>query len=243
MEVQTTGSENNVQQSHLQPSQLPLLARQNSWYNLTFDELQNQLGGLGKSVGNMSLDELLKNIWSKQESQNGGRGNASSVLSLQRQASLTLARALTGKTVDDVWREIQQGQMKRYGGEMKSQNRILTLGEMSLEDFLVQAGLFAEATIAPSMGMDNVDAVTPQSFSHQMTLSSSPSLGTMSDTTTTTSGRKRDAPDALEKTLERRLRRKIKNRESAARSRARKQVLADLFLLLHMVPTTHFFVT
>jgi ABA responsive element binding factor len=55
-----------------------------------------------------------------------------------------------------------------------------------------------------------------------MVLSSSPSTNTLSDTTT--SGRKRDTPDAFEKSIERKLKRKIKNRESAARSRARKQV-------------------
>ncbi|KAJ4840604.1 hypothetical protein Tsubulata_020906 [Turnera subulata] len=57
-----------------------------------------------------------------------------------------------------------------------------TLGELTLEDFLVQAGLFAEASVAPPNDMN-----------------------------------------LLPPTLERRLRRKIKNRESAARSRARKQ--------------------
>ncbi|KAI9082355.1 hypothetical protein K1719_035778 [Acacia pycnantha] len=186
MGIQTMGSQGNGQQSHLQPSPL---TRQSSWYSLTLDEVKNQLGDLGKPLGSMNLDELLQSVWIAEESKSIGieNENMSSSSSLQRQASLTLARALSGKTVDDVWREIRQGQKKRFSEDIRGPDREMTLGETTLEDFLVQAGLFAEASINTSMG--------PQ----------------------------RDTPDAYEKTMERRLRRKIKNRESAARSRARKQ--------------------
>lgn len=223
------GSQSNGQQSHLQPSPL---VRQNSWYSLTFSEVQNQLRDVGKPLGSMNLDELLKSVWNTEENQSTGMDveNTSSSSSLQRQASLTLARALSGKTVDQVWKEIQQGQKKRYGEEVKSFQTEPTLGEMTLEDFLVQAGLFAEATITP-MDLEAVGVVTPQSFPQQMGLSPSLSTGTVSNTVT--SGRKRDA-DAIEKSIERRLRRKIKNRESAARSRARKQV--GFFLSLYVSP-------
>ncbi|GJS53811.1 hypothetical protein Tco_0627173 [Tanacetum coccineum] len=39
------------------------IARQNSMYNLTLDEVKNQLGDLGKPLSNMNLDELLKSVW------------------------------------------------------------------------------------------------------------------------------------------------------------------------------------
>ncbi|BAT88715.1 ABSCISIC ACID-INSENSITIVE 5-like protein [Vigna angularis] len=221
MGIQTMGSQGNGQQSHLQSSSL---SRQGSWYNLTLDEVNSQLGDLGKPLGSMNLDELLQNVWTAEASKSSVIGadseNISSSSSLQRQASLTLARALSGKTVDDVWREIQQGQKKRYGGEVKTQEGEMTFGETTLEDFLVQAGLFAEASISPAVGLDTMDFSAAQGFQQKTGLSSSPSIGSLSDTRP---GRKRDAPDAYEKTLERRLRRKIKNRESAARSRARKQ--------------------
>ncbi|KAF2310688.1 hypothetical protein GH714_016289 [Hevea brasiliensis] len=58
MGIQTMGSQSNGQQSHLQPCQL---TRQNSWYSLTLNEVENQLGNLGKPLGSMNLDELLKN--------------------------------------------------------------------------------------------------------------------------------------------------------------------------------------
>ncbi|BFG20788.1 hypothetical protein CerSpe_070620 [Prunus speciosa] len=54
----------------------------------------------------------------------------------------------------------------------------------------------------------------------------SPIMGTLSDTQTP--GRKRGNPeDIVEKTVERRQKRMIKNRESAARSRARKQAYTN----------------
>ncbi|KAF3454014.1 hypothetical protein FNV43_RR04457 [Rhamnella rubrinervis] len=134
MGIQTMASQGNGQQSHFQPSPL---TRQNSWYSLTLDEVKNHLGDVGKPLGSMNLDELLQNIWTTEANQSAEEvENTSSSSSLQRQASLTLARALSGKTVDDVWREIQQGQKKRFGEDMKGREGELTLGETTLEDFL-----------------------------------------------------------------------------------------------------------
>lgn len=202
-----------------QQLQLMPLARQNSWLSLTLDEVENQLGHLGKSLGSMNIDELLKNVWNTEANQELGvdmGNNTSPASALQRQASFfLLARACSGKTVDEVWRDIQVGQKMKNMKEL-SQEREATLGETTLEDFLAKAGLFVGDSSL--RGLDNND-LTPQNFT-SVGLSPSPSVDTLSDTTI--SGRKRDASD-IDKTLDRRLRRKIKNRESAARSRARKQ--------------------
>ncbi|CAI9785800.1 unnamed protein product [Fraxinus pennsylvanica] len=219
MGIQTTNSHVMVggQQSHVQQP----MARQNSWYRLTLDEVENQLGDLGKPLGSMNLDELLKNVWMAEASHSSGMDptTAFPAASLQRQASLSLARTFRGKTVDEVWKDIQQGQKTRYTKEMITHQREPTLGETTLEDFLVRAGLLvADASQGPAMGLDST--LTPQSFTPQMGLSPSPSIDALSDTPIP--GQKRFTGD-LDKTLERRLRRKIKNRESAARSRARKQ--------------------
>ncbi|XP_074379036.1 ABSCISIC ACID-INSENSITIVE 5-like protein 2 [Apium graveolens] len=257
---------------------LDSLVRQNSLYNLTLDEVQNQLGNLGKPLSSMNLDEFLKSVWSVETNQGLGRVDhgvqnrkLASVSSLSRKSSLTLSRDLSKKTVDEVWKDIQQGQ-KRPGSTMNARERNSTLGEMTLEDFLVKAGVVSERekALAPAVGVNPIalsqqsvslpaawmnyqipsthqptqqqlmpivfmpgNPVQPQlsmcsdpildSYSKtQMTISPSPLLGTLLDAQTP--GRKRIASEGVvEKTVERRQKRMIKNRESAARSRARKQ--------------------
>ncbi|KAJ7946058.1 ABSCISIC ACID-INSENSITIVE 5-like protein [Quillaja saponaria] len=127
------------------------LARQSSVYSLTFEEFQNSLGGFGKDFGSMNMDELLKNIWTAEETQavtpsiGGGEGTGGN---LQRQGSLTLPRTLSQKTVDEVWKDL----MKESGGAKDANGTVVTnvpqrqrtLGEMTLEEFLVRAGVVRE---------------------------------------------------------------------------------------------------
>ncbi|KAJ7982454.1 ABSCISIC ACID-INSENSITIVE 5-like protein 2 [Quillaja saponaria] len=276
MGIQTMGSQSggdtNGKQSQFQP-----LVRQNSMYSLTLDEVQNQLGDLGKPLSSMNLDELLKNVWTAEANQSipmdiEATAQASQT-ALQRQASLSLTGTLSKKTVDEVWRDIQQS---KNNEEKISRERQPTLGEMTLEDFLVKAGVVAEAssdrkTAGPVVMVDSNVAQPqftqqgqwmqyPQSqyqhpqqsmmgiympgqsipqplhmgagaamevhFLDNQVPVPSPLLGTLSDTQTP--GRKRGNPeDIIEKTVERRQKRMIKNRESASRSRARKQAYTN----------------
>ncbi|XVE49203.1 hypothetical protein DITRI_Ditri01bG0063500 [Diplodiscus trichospermus] len=130
------------------------LARQSSIYSLTFDELQNTFGGLGKDFGSMNMDELLKNISTAEETQAtmtasvpGGEGGVSGC-NLQRQGSLTLPRTLSQKTVDEVWRVLMKendgAKDGSSGGGANLPQRQQTLGEMTLEEFLVRAGAVRE---------------------------------------------------------------------------------------------------
>ncbi|KAK8492253.1 hypothetical protein V6N13_010364 [Hibiscus sabdariffa] len=71
--------------------------------------------------------------------------------SLPRQGSLTLPAPLCRKTVDEVWSEIhrvQQGQGQSSNSNMQNaestSTRQPTFGEMTLEDFLVKAGVVRE---------------------------------------------------------------------------------------------------
>lgn len=220
MGIQTKGSQDSGQEAHLQQS--PMM-RQSSWGSLTLEEVRSKFEGSRKSLGGMNLDELLKNVRTTEVNRFSGIGRSGdaspSSSSAHRQPSSSLARAMSAKTVDELWKEIQQGQRKRSeSGDQK-------LGEMTLEDFLVQAGLFDETSRSPSTGLEHsAEEGMPQDFPPLTRLSSAPSIGSLSDVTTTTSRRKRGDPEAYEKAIERRLKRKIKNRESAARSRARKQV-------------------
>lgn len=137
-----------------QPAAAQSLARQSSIYSLTFDEFQSSMGGLGKDFGSMNMDEFLKNIWTAEESQamaaalgasDGGVGGASA--GLQRQGSITLPRTLSQKTVDEVWRDVineSGGGASGAGDGGSGFQRQPTLGEMTLEEFLVRAGVVKE---------------------------------------------------------------------------------------------------
>ncbi|XP_010552515.1 PREDICTED: ABSCISIC ACID-INSENSITIVE 5-like protein 5 isoform X2 [Tarenaya hassleriana] len=140
------------------PASFPL-TRQGSIYSLTFDEFQSSLG---KDFGSMNMDELLKNIWSAEETQamastgavgggggNGGRGQGGQD-GLQRQGSLTLPRTLSQKRVDEVWKDISKEYtaVNNGGGGSNLPQRQQTLGEVTLEEFLVRAGVVREETQA-----------------------------------------------------------------------------------------------
>ncbi|KAM0913343.1 hypothetical protein ACQ4PT_012234 [Festuca glaucescens] len=146
------------------------LMRQGSVYSLTFEEFQNTLGGstgaggsgLGKDFSSMNMDELLRSIWTAEESQAMASASASGAgpgqdagappSSLQRQGSLTLPRTLSAKTVDEVWRNLVRDDplsgVAADGGEPQP-HRQATLGEMTLEEFLVKAGVVREIPTAP----------------------------------------------------------------------------------------------
>lgn len=232
------------------------LNRQGSLYSLTLDEVQNHLGSSGKALGSMNLDELLKSVCSVEANQPSSmamNGAAAAQEGLSRQGSLTLPRDLSKKTVDEVWKDIQQN--KNGGNTHERRDKQPTLGEMTLEDLLLKAGVVTE-TIPGSNHDDpgggiagsgaglgqNISQVGPWVQYHQLPsmpqpqafipypvsdmqamVSQSSLMGGLSDTQTP--GRKRVASgEVVEKTVERRQKRMIKNRESAARSRARKQV-------------------
>ncbi|EFJ33828.1 hypothetical protein SELMODRAFT_266892 [Selaginella moellendorffii] len=126
-----------------------VLPRQQSIYSLTLDEFQSSLGEPGKNFGSMNMDELLKNIWTAEESQ----AMAAAFLGIQRQNSLTLLplpQSLSAKTVDEVWKDI--GPLDGYGTAGDAavppmKPRQGTYGEMTLEDFLVKAGVMAPDAI------------------------------------------------------------------------------------------------
>ncbi|CAA2964407.1 ABSCISIC ACID-INSENSITIVE 5-like protein 7 [Olea europaea var. sylvestris] len=139
------------------------LARQSSVYSLTFDEFQNTLAGPGKDFGSMNMEDLLKSIWTAEETQAmsscPGGGDAMAMGgNLQRQGSLTLPRTLSQKTVDEVWRDVLKETVGTKdgsgGGGSNLEVRQPTLREMTLEEFLVRAGVVRE-DIQPSWPANN----------------------------------------------------------------------------------------
>ncbi|KAL9150936.1 hypothetical protein ABFS82_11G020700 [Erythranthe guttata] len=260
-ETQTQTPTQTQTQTRIHDPKSNPLARQGSLYSLTLDEVQNQLGDLGKPLNSMNLDELLKTVWTAETNNHTAEGvdytqsphhQPAQVSFLNRQS-----RDLSKKTVDEVWQDIQEGQKR------DSLDRTVTLGEITLEDFLVKAGIVAESPLGKkNTGSVDPIGLPPQQAQQWMNYSipslhppppqqlpvympghqqqpipvmenvysenqmgsmcSSPLMGTQSDTQMPR--RKRIASgEIVEKTVERRQKRMIKNRESAARSRARKQ--------------------
>ncbi|XP_021772475.1 ABSCISIC ACID-INSENSITIVE 5-like protein 2 isoform X1 [Chenopodium quinoa] len=170
----------------------------------------------------MNIDEFIKSDWNPEIHQAvgiEGRNNGSSIKSLQGQGSLRLSRTVSEKIVDEVWREIQQED--RIKGGSQGVKREPSMGEMTLEAFLAKAEAMDVTALSPVMPMPVDMDDTTQCFSQQMGLSPAPSIDTISDTPI--QGPERISSNPMERGIEKRLKRKIKNRESAARSRARKQ--------------------
>jgi ABA responsive element binding factor len=262
-------------EEHLPPMTPQPLARQGSVYSLTFDEFHSALGGPNKDFGSMNMDELLRSIWTAEESQAVGAANASAAAdqaAIQRQGSLTLPRTLSQKTVDEVWHNIMcvGGPSDAPVAAAPTQLQP-TLGEITLEKFLVRAGVAMEdvtagppvqpppphppptstsqsqmlfpqgnvfAPLVPPLPLGNglvtggggvasavspVRPVTSNGFG-KMEGGDLPSLSPSPLPYVFNGSLRGRKPSAIEKVAQRRQRRMIKNRESAARSRQRKQV-------------------
>ncbi|KAF9606363.1 hypothetical protein IFM89_025031 [Coptis chinensis] len=121
-------------------------ARQLSIYSLKFDELQNTMGGLRTDYGSMNMDAFLKNVLPAEESQTLGTsfGNNEGIGNLQRQGSLTLPRTTSLKTVDEVWRDTYKDNGGGGTSGLNLSQRQTTLGEVTLEEFLIRAGVVKE---------------------------------------------------------------------------------------------------
>lgn len=136
------------------------LTSQKSIYSLTLEEFQNTLGDPGKSFGSMNMEELLKNIWTAEEGQAMaaamGTADVSGLhkqKSLQKQGSLSLKGALGRKTVDEIWTSVYQGpDIPADPSQLSMKQRELTFKEVTLEDFLVKAGLVPEEDVGRNVG-------------------------------------------------------------------------------------------
>ncbi|KAJ0578301.1 putative plant bZIP transcription factor [Helianthus annuus] len=141
MGTQTMGSNGGAQKSMLDG-----LSRQGSLYNLTLDEVQQQLGDLGKPFNSMNFDELLKSVYSVETNQ----GTSNNLVNFTE-----LNSGVTKKTVDEVWQDIQQGQRKEKNDsdddgsnvskgdsfKISDGKRQRTLGEMTVDgkrQFLIE---------------------------------------------------------------------------------------------------------
>lgn len=178
----------------------------------------------------MNMEEILKNIYSDSDefpsasvADKGGGGG--SVVD----GGGSGGGGGKSKTVDEVWREIVSG---GDGGNREP--------EMTLEDFLTKAGLVAEENVrVPAAGFGMETMMNSAQFQTVMHMQNGPPLGFGNGMLAVGvgsgcasggggvggRGKRRAVEEApLDKTTQQKQRRMIKNRESAARSRERKQV-------------------
>ncbi|XP_073107017.1 bZIP transcription factor 12 [Elaeis guineensis] len=204
------------------------LARQSSIFPQAVADLQGSAGGDPlKTLGSMSMEDLLRVYpenaapFASEDAGSGGEASASG----SQQGSLALPKEIGSKTVEEVWREIAAGR-KADGGDRSG-------GQMTLEDFLARAGAVREEELrVPSgsvQGGFGLDSAMGGAFSQQQQLPlENPVIGFGNEVhggggRRGGRGRKRPVLDPVDRAALQRQKRMIKNRESAARSRERKQ--------------------
>ncbi|GAB4827282.1 hypothetical protein Ancab_034171 [Ancistrocladus abbreviatus] len=201
--------------------------------SLTIPELQ--VDNHSKNFETMTMDDLLKNIYGDSSSStsdsfhlpsatsekgDGGGGADGSDMSLQRSSGNSTPAA----AVDEVWREIVAG-----GGNSMSET------EMTLEDFLARAGAVREEDVTiPAMPPPTVPVPVPVPLPAPQCFPLDVGNSMMSGGSQLNgqgfgngSGgvrvKRRTLEESVDKATQQKQRRMIKNRESAARSRERKQ--------------------
>ena len=104
MGTQTMGSHGGVGDSSV--IKILSLSRQGSLYSLTLDEVQNQLGNLGKPLSSKNLDELLRSVGAVEVGGSTDIGNGVQNLNqgalgplLDQQSSFDLSQDLSKKIV------------------------------------------------------------------------------------------------------------------------------------------------
>ncbi|XP_020694098.1 bZIP transcription factor 12 [Dendrobium catenatum] len=216
------------------------LSRQSSLYPKTAVEPENSTsdGDPPKSFGSMIMEDLIRNIYAENvpavgSSPYGGGGDTPA-------APL---KSMGDMTSDDVWREITTGRQAEGADEVDalvSETESKDVGEMTLEDFLARAGAVMEEEVRVPSGVRSVGLAATDQFGQQSLTIENPvrGFGNGAEVVPIGGGRGRRRPvlDLEDRVTLQRQKRMIKNRESAARSRERKQAYtAELESLVHQL--------
>ena len=226
-----------------------------SIFSLTLDEIQNTLYDPDKSFGSMNVDEFLSSIWSTEEGTHPvaatiptsipALASTSTMLPpVQEQGSFTAPPPpLCWKTTDEVRAETHLQQPFQFTQQASKASDEATVGEMTFEDFLVKVGVVQEGSssyTATALPLPSAQQVPQQVRVSELKVDpeeharfTDVKLGSCSGRKETGEARgeqrRRGTLDGPMK-IDQLQKRMIKNRESAARSRARKQVHAHVLL-------------
>ncbi|CAK9182171.1 unnamed protein product [Ilex paraguariensis] len=120
--------------------------KQDSIFSLSIDEFQDKDG---KSFESMNMEELLNGASPSEASLNPNEIEPSNGENEPLNASFSIPTSMYSKTVEEVWASIAVNQSQQYNfGTLDNDGPILhsqTAGEMTLEDFLVKAGVIQES--------------------------------------------------------------------------------------------------
>ncbi|RWR86851.1 ABSCISIC ACID-INSENSITIVE 5-like protein 4 isoform X3 [Cinnamomum micranthum f. kanehirae] len=183
------------------------------------------LGDHNKSFGSMSMDDLLRNIYTDHP--------AADMLPRVMDGGESNGCAAAAKTVDEVWKEITAGEGKIEGGQVEGLVfKDPPYEEMTLEDFLAKAGAVGEEDVRVSSvgGGFQSDPMLSNSNPFQQQQQVESAVRVFGDGSEGGGGgggggrgKRRAVQEPMDRVAQQRQRRMIKNRESAARSRERKQ--------------------
>ncbi|KAJ9189381.1 hypothetical protein P3X46_000685 [Hevea brasiliensis] len=211
---------------------IPLADLQNQNQN------QNQFSSSQSRLLSVTMDDLLKNIYSypTQLTPNDLHvPSFSSGASISRDGGFPLLKEAASKSVDEVWKEIVAGGDQRREGNCGGGGG--GIEGMTLEDFLTKAGAVREEDVrgvgvpvqvgaaVGAYGVDSNSKITNDNNNYDNGEFQGAGNGMMMVAEGGKGRQKRRAVEEppMDKATQQKQRRMIKNRESAARSRERKQ--------------------
>ncbi|KAH7518577.1 bZIP transcription factor 12 isoform X1 [Ziziphus jujuba] len=220
----------------------PDLPRQSSICSISTIIADLQHADDSRNFASMNMDDLLKNMYpsseppppqQQQQQQSDSAFPAGGGLvdaggggaSISRQGSYSLPKAVGSRTVEEVWKAIVAGGESdrrpedRDGGGGGGGGG---LEEMTLEDFLTKAGAVREEDVRVPQVVGYGGQFQMQSQGVEAPMIVAYGNGS-SGRGTAGRGKRRAVEEPLDKATQQKQRRMIKNRESAARSRERKQ--------------------
>ncbi|KAL8132047.1 ABSCISIC ACID-INSENSITIVE 5-like protein 2 isoform X2 [Apium graveolens] len=160
IQSQRESSVQSTNQQRPDRHELPSLDHQSSICSFTLDDFHCTFSDGTMSFGSVNMDELLNNILTAEEIQASAQHPAAECTALNTVSTMAAATInispqvpeapLSQKTVDEVWSEIQKSKQEPEHvstgctanvQKVGSSQQRTTFGEMTLEEFLVKAGV------------------------------------------------------------------------------------------------------